>query len=672
MLRPGEVEATVPTTAPDTQLQIIAHPDDDLYFFNPAIVQAIQSGHPVVNMCLTTGEADGRNGPDDTHVDYAGYAGARRTGLRRAYADMALGDTEAEWRIQALEMKSGPDVELNTLADAPHVHLVFFSLWVDSSKMTGSRRRRLADLWRFKSDTQMVLTAVDSTLSDTEPYTRESLVGNIAELLDVFQPTMVRTLDPDPDQQVHNKANPQGADQKGLSDHIDHTASALFAWEALQRWSSELPEDRLPQIQAYRGYYNRRWPRNLGPDEQLLKGRYLDVFSTLSGDDCGDFAGCGDKHVYTEGTGGEFGASTTMRYPGGTDWLRANADGRLSAFVVGGFRAQRFDETPGEDTWRRVDLDSPPLLPHTCLLPDGDDRVLMFGVETKLATYMGEHYKDHDQIRELTVSEVLGDGPKWERLGNPRGEGSSVSERGMGKPTAVFDAAGNLHVGLRNFSRELAILTRDPDGEWVGWRNRKGGLIQDGVSAVVLESGGVEFYAAHAEGVGRWWQLEDRWRYEVLPMDAPTSPPTALRLPDDRLALFVRSSDADSRARAAILAYLADPDGEWDAEPLVLGEPGGAEAVAALAPAEWDGQVALAVRDASGGISTAIWDPASGDTPSWTGGGPLAANLPSLTLDGEGRLAVAAMGVDGKLYIARQPEPGLAPPADWTAVTQRS
>lgn len=657
VLRPEQVVASAPGGHSDTQLQVIAHPDDDLFFFNPAIVHALQSGLPLVNVCLTSGEANGRNGHDDLGVDYAGYASARQLGLRRAYAAMAADDADSPWETDILRMSSGPSVELNTLIAVPTVQLVFFGMWVDSSKLTGTGRRRMADLWNGDSDSQLVLTATGSSLPDNRAYSRQTLLDNLTELLDIFQPTMIRTLDPDPDAQVHDdEDNPQGADQKGLSDHVDHTAAALFAWEAAQHWSAASQTEQPAQIQAYRGYYNRRWPRNLGEADKEVKGRYLDIYSTRVDDECEAFSGCGDKHVYTDGTGDGFGASTTMRYPGGTDWLQLTDSGRLSAVTVAGFRAVRLDEPESGGDWHSTSLDSPPLLPHTCVLTDPDDRLLTVGVETQLAALPS------DQVRRVALADVSQDSPEWETLGNPNTGSLAVTQRGMGKPTAAFDESGNLHVATRTFGRNLALRIRDTSGEWTDWRSVNGGLVQEGVAALGMADGTVQFYAAHERGITRWREVSGTWRHNVLDVEAPASPPTMLRLPDDRSAMIVRAEGAQ------VEAYLADADGDWGVAPINLGSPGGTEAIAAIAPATWDGAVALAARDEYGVISFASWDPGSEEVPQWHSSGPQAANLPSLACDADDRVVVAVMGVDGCLHIARQVEAGGEPPTNWNSV----
>ncbi|MGR7000051.1 hypothetical protein ACU686_21435 [Yinghuangia aomiensis] len=69
-----------------------------------------------------------------------------------------------------------------------------------------------------------------------------------------FRPTVLRTLDPDPEHTV--------TDGKSVvSDHQDHTAAALFAVEALRRYEKDANRPHVV-VESYRGYSNAVWPHN--------------------------------------------------------------------------------------------------------------------------------------------------------------------------------------------------------------------------------------------------------------------------------------------------------------------------------------------------------------------------------------------------------------------------
>ncbi|WP_211253103.1 PIG-L family deacetylase, partial [Glycomyces tenuis] len=221
-----------PRTGP-VHMQIVAHPDDCLYFINPRIARVLAAGAGICTVVLTAGEADGRNTRDIARApDYAGYAAARNTGLRRAYAHLATGDSESEWDREAADLDSGQQVEICVLRDRPEVHLIFCSLWTNLGRLTGDFTRLLS-LWEGGLGDSLVLPPEGSPLTGESTVDRETIQATLLELLEHYRPAVVNTLDPDPDPVVGEKL---GAEQTGYSDHIDHTAAALFAWEAVREW----------------------------------------------------------------------------------------------------------------------------------------------------------------------------------------------------------------------------------------------------------------------------------------------------------------------------------------------------------------------------------------------------------------------------------------------------
>ncbi|MFJ7207418.1 PIG-L family deacetylase, partial [Streptomyces sp. NPDC098789] len=104
----GQVRQAVsvpPSTTAGSVLQIVAHPDDDLFFMNPDLSRSLLSGRKVTTTYLTSGEADGKNeavGPSFNDpaqpADRAHYAEARQNGIRSAYAQMATGDRTSAWK----------------------------------------------------------------------------------------------------------------------------------------------------------------------------------------------------------------------------------------------------------------------------------------------------------------------------------------------------------------------------------------------------------------------------------------------------------------------------------------------------------------------------------------------------------------------------------------------
>lgn len=112
-------------------MQILAHPDDDLYFMNPELQQSIDANDQLVSVYVTSGEAEGFNkipGHKPPKPNVANYAGARRQGLRQAYAFMATGDTKAAWTRQAITLPDGTPIEVDALSQHPGIRLIFLGV----------------------------------------------------------------------------------------------------------------------------------------------------------------------------------------------------------------------------------------------------------------------------------------------------------------------------------------------------------------------------------------------------------------------------------------------------------------------------------------------------------------------------------------------------------------
>ncbi|WP_239086440.1 PIG-L family deacetylase, partial [Streptomyces parvus] len=323
-------------------LQLLAHPDDDLYFMNPDTREALDAGTPLVCVYLTAGEADGVNkipGAPRPAPDRAAYSSSRHQGLRQAYAELLGLDRFTPWQKSVAALHGGHRAEVNVLTDGVRrVELVF----LNTAMHTGRGRPGLPSLWRDRRLVLRTVVADNSPLERAGSYTYESLIDVLAGLLEQYRPTVVHTLDPDPDLQFSSEyERRRDSEQRGYSDHADHTAAGCFAWAALIRWVARATGRGEPVpgfvVAAFRGYYNRHWPKNLPPAVLERKAAHLVPYGGDPGWECGNPAGCGDYNV-----GGDrpltnrkgWVRSTHHRYPGPRAQLAAGADGRLTAYGV--------------------------------------------------------------------------------------------------------------------------------------------------------------------------------------------------------------------------------------------------------------------------------------------------------------------------------------------------
>ncbi|MFE6776987.1 PIG-L family deacetylase [Streptomyces sp. NPDC057702] len=546
-------------------LQVLAHPDDDLYFMNPDARHVLDAGVPVVSVYVTAGEALGVNnapGRPLPPADKPGYTSSRQQGLRQAYAEMLGMHRFTRWQRSVLDLPGGLSAESNVLAQGGRsVRLIFLNIATLSAD--GSRTPHL---WDVPGTTMETLLPTGSPLRRVSTYRHASLVDVLVHLMDHFRPTLIHTLDPDPDFQVHDARHRRDSDQPGCSDHRDHTPVALFAWKAMFQWAGDAArrDGRAPRFSttAFRGYYNQRWPHNLPGDVVGDKARFLAAYGGSPDWRCGNTAGCGDY-----GQGGTrplrnrkgWVRSTHYRHPGPRLAPLTERDGRLVAYGVLGTQAVRWRETaPGSGRWGAPgNLGGGPLAPSLCAVVDRAGRQLVFAL--RFAALEGQGGAN---TRELVVLEQrVADGPfrPWRGLGTP----DETPERGrrVGCPVAIATPDGQVHLFARTADKGLATRVRDARGSWSPWQPLPDAgapgagsppvaevdEIQDGLSATLDAHGLVHVFAAGRGGLRHWAQPGAGQPVSARPatgLPVPGEQPAATLTPSGALLVTYRSPAA--------------------------------------------------------------------------------------------------------------------------------
>ncbi|MEV6724571.1 PIG-L family deacetylase [Streptomyces xanthochromogenes] len=537
-----------PLGAPRTPLllQILAHPDDDLYFMNPDTQHTLDSGVPLVSVYVTGGEANGDNrvvsdtGP---HVyDKAGYSSARHQGLRQAYATLLGVDRYTPWEKSVAELRGGHRAEVNRLQhQGRSVELVFLNTAMHTPL---GGRMGLPSLWDDRSLQLPVVIATGSPLTRAKAYTYDSLVDVLEGLLADYSPTLVQTLDPDPDIQHSAPADrSHDSEQPGYSDHADHTAAASFAWAAMIRHAER---GNAFLATAYRAYYNRHWPKNLPPRVLAEKAAHLVPYGGGKDWQCGNPGGCGDYNVggnrpLTNWKG--WVRSTHYRHPGAR--LLAPGDGS-HAYGVLGLRAVRWSRKPDDGWGAPEDLGGSPLAPVLGGATLADGRQLLFAL--RFSSLRGRAGANTREIVTLEQASPEGKFGAWKGLGNP--ERGDDRGRRIGPPTAVAAPDGRVHLFVRNADRGISSRIREADGSWTPWRDLGGESVQEGLSAVVDGRGRVHVFAAGADTVHHWSQSAPGRPLAPVPSRLPLAvdavAPVAL---GDGVQLLYRSSADPKKAR---------------------------------------------------------------------------------------------------------------------------
>ncbi|MYW68261.1 PIG-L family deacetylase [Streptomyces sp. SID8379] len=485
-------------------LQVLAHPDDDLYFMNPDAQHAFDAGTPLVCVYVTAGEADGRNKTDADRQpapNKAAYSAARHQGLRQSYATQLGLPVFTRWDTIVLRLPSGFQAEASSLEHrGRRVELVH----LDLAMHTPAGHMGVPALWRESGLLLRTLVPDGSPLRTVQTYDYDSLVTVLVELFQRYRPTLVHTLDPDPDIQLGDRITRiRDSEQPGYSDHADHTAVACFTWAALIRWARQAGGGPPAfAVTAFRGYYNHHWPKNLPAQVLAQKAAHLVPYGAAPDWSCGNPSGCGDYNV-----GGDrpltnrkgWVRATHHRYPGPRLALAPDPDGHLTAYGVLGLRAVRYEEKDGR-FGAPVDLGGGPLAPVLggAVLPGG--RHLVLGL--RLAAIEGRGATD---AREIVALEQRGPHRygSWTGLGNPEGSDPDRGRR-IGVPVAVTAPDGRVHLFVRNAAQGISTRVRDTAGTWSPWRDLGGGPVQDGLTAVVGGDGQVHVYAPGRDTVHHW------------------------------------------------------------------------------------------------------------------------------------------------------------------------
>ncbi|MFD7840576.1 PIG-L family deacetylase [Streptomyces sp. NPDC059761] len=646
---PAAAPAVVrPSVTEGSALQVVAHPDDDLFFMNPDLSRSISTGIKVTTVYLTSGESDGRNEAHSPHLDdaagpadRAAYAEARQNGIRGAYAQMATGDRTSTWQRKSIPTAGGGSAEVDVLVARPEVNLVWMQLR-EARSISGDNPDSLRGLWDGR------IPALGSQLTSGTPvehpfsYTKDQAVAAIADVFELYKPTTIRTQDPTP-----------GKSGSGVFlDHQDHMYGARFVQAAAERYAQTTDRPHF-SVQNYVSYPNSSLPPTLDPQTAEEKLGYLKTYAWMDHQDwCGSPAGCGDRKAATRPTGA--GWNQTIRYSrgDGTSWMTEGPSGRLWAFAALDGRMAYWSRSGPKAPWQ-----GPRFLPGAGIdagasavrLPDG--RIAVFATRTTLDTTPQDYGRD-------IVYAVQGEGDAdgafgpWQSLGSPDTADRSGTSA-ISAPSVAVDPAGRMTVYVRDSHRTLRARTQTaPDGAFGPWQELGGaGLLGDPVTAT--DGAGRQYvYAATTGSVLAWVQPTP---------GAPLTGAFATGLPQttgvlsvrpegDGVRLFFRrpgtGTVGTSLATAGGLAPQFSPVAE-------AGGPGGYGGVGIAGGL-------LAGRTGSGtvGVAGGAYGPQS-----WQESQMLYTGAPAGVADRAGTAVAAALGLDADLHIVTTVPPARTEPA---------
>ncbi|MEV7614579.1 PIG-L family deacetylase [Streptomyces sp. NPDC089799] len=618
-------------------LQIVAHPDDDLFFMNPDVSRTLLAGTKVTTTYLTSGESDGINAKGKEPkppADTAAYGEARQNGIRAAYAQMATGDRTSAWNRISIPTAGGGQAEVDTLVAKPQVNLVWLQLH-EAGSIGADRPNSLRGLWNGRIPALHSVLTKESPVKQPFTYTKDQAIATIAAVIERYKPTTIRMQDPTPGK--HPKSGTP-------DDHQDHMFGARFTQAAVERYTQVKNRPHFT-VQNYLGYHNGVLARTLDPQTVQAKVGVLRTYGWADQKNyCGSPNGCGDRKVGNLPTGHIWAHSLRYTRADSTSWLVRGTGGKLWAFA---------SLDGGMAYWTRAGADpqaawnGPVLLPgggidpgvSAARLPDG--RIAVVGTRTTLGQ------RPQDYRREVVYAvQNAPDGTfgAWQSAGTPEAADADGYSAISGPATAV-GRNGLLTVYVRDAKRSLRSATQLPSGGFGPWQQLGGGDLQSDPVTATDAAGRTHVFAATGRTVLAWTRPAP---------DAPLQGPFATGLPPTTVPLTAVPDGQGVRL------YFRRPDSGVVRSALVTPAPAGKPAVSAVT--EHGGQAGYGAVSVAGSLLSGRADKGTvGSTPlagapAWGQSRTMFTGAPAGLVEAGGA-TTTVIGLDARLYATTAPAP---------------
>lgn len=257
------------TCTKPTDMNIVAHQDDDLLFMNPDVLHALRAGHCMRTVYITAGDAGG-----DSY-----YWVAREHGVEAAYSRMIGSDVVWIERIVQLG-----DHQFATVANprgVPNVSLIFLHLPDGGPSGHGFTASHQESLQKLHAGLIQVVHSVDHQSS----YTAAQLTDTLVELMRLYQPAQIRT-------------QSSFAGTKFV-DHSDHIAVGEFAKAAHAAYQQQQFGDMVQiPMTFYVGYPIHESPENVHGQDLEDKVSVFLTYAAFDGGACHTQQQCDTKAVY--------------------------------------------------------------------------------------------------------------------------------------------------------------------------------------------------------------------------------------------------------------------------------------------------------------------------------------------------------------------------------------
>lgn len=249
-----------------TILQIVAHPDDDLLFMNPALYEASLSGECIRTVYVTAGDSGGA----------LYYWLGRQIGVESAYGIM-LG-RHASWHSQTVKLGSAQFATVSTIRGNDRVALVFMNLPDGNFGGEGFPVTHHESLGKLANHTISSMQSVDLQSS----YTAADVENALKQLIETFHPTEVRSLAPGTGTTV--------------ADHSDHAAVGQIVRRVLLGYQPDWADSIVHT--EYVGYPIQELPQNVYDDSLHAKQEMFMAYAQHDGGVCKTIESCYEHSAY--------------------------------------------------------------------------------------------------------------------------------------------------------------------------------------------------------------------------------------------------------------------------------------------------------------------------------------------------------------------------------------
>lgn len=253
-----------------TDMNIVAHQDDDLLFMNPAILQAMHKQRCQRTVYLTAGDAGyGRF-----------YWLGRERGSEAAY-DYMDGPGNDIWVSRVVKLSDNAYATVANPRGNSKLSLIFLHLPDGDIGGSGFKDSGYVSLRKLDDGRIKTIGSVDGQSS----YTARQLVVALKQLMEIYEPTLVRT-----------QANYIG---KKYPDHSDHLAVGSFAKRAFSLYEAGHANDPIkPSLRFYIGYPVHGLPPNVFGQDLRQKEAAFFAYGTFDPGVCAGLKQCGRGSAY--------------------------------------------------------------------------------------------------------------------------------------------------------------------------------------------------------------------------------------------------------------------------------------------------------------------------------------------------------------------------------------